>query len=69
MKVNYRGLEIEITGSKKEGFQYIVMRLSDYWLLGCGYYGEGIFKNAKECLEDVMILVEDYYEYPENYED
>lgn len=67
MKIEYKDFKIEVLGNKKEGFGYSVVRKNDNWILGEGYYE--CFNILKDCAEDVKVLVDDYYDNPEYFED
>ena len=68
-KIYYKNFEINAQGNKKDGFSYIVIRTNDNWILGEGFYPSGVFENINESLEDIKILIDDYCEKPEDFEE
>lgn len=69
MRVDYRGFEIEANREKSMGgwsnIYYTVMRKEDGWFLEDSFYGGE--DRIGSFVEDLKVLVDDYYENPEEY--
>lgn len=67
--IDYKEFEILVEGKKSLGYSFAIARKADGWVLGEDYYPQGVLKDKKECIEEAKILVDDYYENTNDYED
>jgi len=66
--LEYRGFKIEVEKLDGDnGYSMSACRISDNWILGDSW--NPTIKTTKEAIEEIKITIDDYYEYPEYYED
>lgn len=62
---DYYGFEINAERESPDDVHLTVIRNSDYWILGESYESGSV----RECIESGKLLVDDFWENPEDYKD
>lgn len=65
--MEYKGFKIDIYKEVERGYYWSIMRIKDGWLLSDSYNPS--LKNKSEAIEECKIIIDDYLENPEKYED